>query len=242
MESLISKYIANQGISDKESVGCSLSAIKTAVGKEFGLFLPIHQIKDGTIVIFENETLKHATNKDGYVNNIETVEALKQYKLKGSDETIATLNQALKIVNGKVPIILNIKHFNKIGRFEEDLLKIIKSYNGTIAVSSLNAYSLEWFKNNAPEILRGQIGGKFKQDELLHPMKICKRKMLKKLKLNKISEPNFIVYEAQVLPNRTVKKHRHLPILALGVKTQQEYMEKVKFCDNIIFEGFNPHI
>ncbi|MDR0850346.1 MAG: hypothetical protein LBN07_02550 [Christensenellaceae bacterium] len=242
MEFLINKYIANQGKTSKESVGCSLGAIKNAVKEEFGIFLPLHQIADGTIIVFENETLKHATGKDGYVNNIESKDALKQYKLQGSDETITPLEQVLKAANGKVPVILNIKHFNKIGSFEEELLKIIKEYKGDLAISSLNPYSLEWFKNHVPEILRGQIGGKLKQDELLQTMKRRKRRMLKKLKFNKISEPNFIIYEAQHLPNRAVRKNRVLPTLALGIKNQQEYMKKVKFCDNIIFEGFNPHI
>ena len=242
MEFLINKYIANQGAVEKESVGCSMSTIKNAVKAQFGVFLPLHQIEDGTIVVFENETLKHATGKDGYVNNIETQADLKDYKFIGTNEQISSLAEVLKTIGGKVPVILNIKHFGKVGRFEEELLKIINEYKGNIAVSSINPYSLEWFKLNAPNLLRGQIGGKFKHEEFLHNMKRRKRKLIKKLKFNKISEPNFIIYEAEHLPNRAARKNRALPTLAFSLKSQQEYMSKVKFCDNIIFEGFTPHI
>ena len=242
MEFLVNKYIANMGITDKESIGCTTQSIKNAVAKKFGIFLPLHQIEDGTIVVFENETLKHATGKDGYINNIPDSKALDKYKLIGSDEKIPTLAEVLKIVGGSVPIILSIKHFSKVGRFEEELIKTITPYRGLLAISSLNPYSLEWFKNNVPGVLRGQIGGKFKNEELLARMKCCKRRALKNLKFNKISQPHFIIYEAQHLPSKAVKKHRDLPTLAFGIKTQQDYMNKVKYCDNIIFEGFSPHI
>ena len=63
------------------------------------------------------------------------------------------------------------------------------------------------------------------------------------MKLNKrVSEPHFINYEASALPNKYVKKYKDLPLLAWVVRSKEEYLKVVKFCDNIVFENFDPEI
>ena len=58
----------------------------------------------------------------------------------------------------------------------------------------------------------------------------------------KVSKPDFISYDAKNLPNRFVAKYKKLPLLAWTVKSQSEYLEVVKHCDNVIFENFEPKI
>ena len=58
----------------------------------------------------------------------------------------------------------------------------------------------------------------------------------------KVSQPHFISYEASTLPNRFVRKYKTLPLLAWTVRSQEEYLKVIKFCDNIIFEGFEPKL
>ena len=58
----------------------------------------------------------------------------------------------------------------------------------------------------------------------------------------KVSHPDFIAYEESRLPNRFTKRFNELPLLAWTVKSQSEYMRVVKYCDNVIFEGFEPNI
>ena len=40
----------------------------------------------------------------------------------------------------------------------------------------------------------------------------------------------------------TKKKYKKLPLLAWTVQSQEEYLNVVKYCDNVIFEGFEPKI
>ena len=58
----------------------------------------------------------------------------------------------------------------------------------------------------------------------------------------KVACPDFIAYEANSLPNRFVKKYKQLPLIAWTVKSQEEYLKVVKYCDNVIFENFEPKI
>jgi len=68
------------------------------------------------------------------------------------------------------------------------------------------------------------------------------KQQLKKEKLNKKIEPDFIAYRWNNLPNRFVKKNKNIPVIAWTIRSQEEYLKIVKYADNIIFEGFEPQI
>ena len=57
----------------------------------------------------------------------------------------------------------------------------------------------------------------------------------------KVSEPNFIVYNAEDMPNRYVKKYYgKLPIIAYTIKNEAEEKRILNYCDNIIFDSYIP--
>ena len=234
---LVEKYIAHRGLHDDQSAENSLSSFEKAVQNGYVIELDIQQIADGTIVVFHDSSLSRITGNDGYVKYL-LKEDLKSCKLSGTKETIPTFEEALNLINGRTPIIIEIKNSGKPGKLEGKVLDILKTYKGEFAIMSFNPYVLKWFKDNAPEILRGQLSSYFKGETL----GFFKKLVLKKMLLNKIAQPNFIAYNAQNLPNRFVKKYNNLPLLAWTVRSQEEYMKVVKYCDNIIFEAFMPKI
>lgn len=234
---LIEKYIAHRGLHDDKHPENSISAFKNAVENDYAIELDVQQLSDGTVVVFHDETLSRMTGQDGYVQNL-TKKELKNYKLAQSEECIPTLEEALKTIAGKVPVLVEIKNSTKVGSLEQKTLEILKKYTGDYAIQSFNPYVLIWFKENAPEILRGQLSSKFKKV----PLSFVKKYALKRFKLNKQSEPHFISYRAKDLPSRFIRKYKHLPLIAWTVRSQDQYMNVVKYSDNIIFENFAPKI
>lgn len=234
---LVEKYIAHRGLHDEESPENSLSAFEKAIEKGYVIELDVQQIADGNVVVFHDTSLSRMTGQDGYLKNL-ILEDLSACYLEGTKETIPTLQQVLDLVDGRTPIIIEIKNSLKVGKLESATLDILKNYKGQFAIMSFNPYVLSWFKENAPEILRGQLSAYFKKDKL----SLVKKVVLKKMLLNKVAQPNFIAYEAEHLPNRYVRKFNNLPLLAWTVRSQEEYMRVVKYCDNIIFENFEPKI
>ncbi|MCI5797658.1 MAG: glycerophosphodiester phosphodiesterase [Firmicutes bacterium] len=234
---LVEKYIAHRGLHDEESPENSLSAFEKAIEKGYVIELDVQQIADGNVVVFHDTSLSRMTGQDGYLKNL-ILEDLSACYLEGTKETIPTLQQVLDLVDGRTPIIIEIKNSLKVGKLESATLEILKNYKGQFAIMSFNPYVLSWFKENAPEILRGQLSAYFKKDKL----SLVKKVVLKKMLLNKVAQPNFIAYEAEHLPNRYVRKFNNLPLLAWTVRSQEEYMRVVKYCDNIIFENFEPKI
>lgn len=235
---LVETPIAHRGFHDETSPENSLSAFKKAIQKGYAIELDVHMIADGTVVVFHDESLSRMTGNDGYLKFL-TKNDLPMLYLNGTKETIPTLEEVLKVVDGQTPLLIEIKNTDKVGQLEQKVIDILRKYKGEYAVQSFNPYSLGYFYQHAPEILRGQLSGYFKGEKLSFVTKFAlKRLML----LKKVAHADFISYDAKFLPNRFVKKHKKLPLLAWTVNSQEEYLQVVKHCDNVIFQNFDPKI
>ena len=235
---LIKDYIAHRGFHNNENPENSLGAFARAIDYGYAIELDVQQIADGTVIVFHDYSLARMTGRDGYTKNLLKSE-LSEYKLGKTDFCIPTLNEVLDLVGGQVPILIEIKNEGKVGELEKATYDILKNYDGDYAIQSFNPYSLEWFKRNAPSIWRGQLASYFKGENL----SFIKKFALKRMLLNKkVSCPDFISYNVQNLPNMYVNRFKKLPLLAWCVHSQTEYLKAVKYCDNIIFENFEPKI
>lgn len=235
---LVEQPIAHRGLHDKVSPENSLSAFQKAIDAGYPIELDVQLIADGTVVVFHDKSLSRLTDNDGYLKFLNK-EDLDLLTFKGSKEKIPTLTEVLQFVDGRVPLLIEVKNEGKVGDLEKNVLEIVKDYKGDFAICSFNPYVLEYFYKHAPNILRGQIAGFFRGEKLT----FFKKFALKRMMLNKkISHPDFISYEAKRLPNRFIRKYKKLPLVAWTVRSESEYLKVVKYCDNVIFEGFEPTI
>ncbi|MBQ7578997.1 MAG: glycerophosphodiester phosphodiesterase [Clostridia bacterium] len=234
---IVNKPIAHRGLHNAEIPENSLAAFENACKENYAIELDVRPLSDGTIIVFHDDTLGRMTKQDGYLSNL-TYNDIKDLKLNGSSEKIPTLSEVLNLVDGRTPILIEIKNMGKVGEFEKSVLKALEGYKGEYAIESFNPYTLEWFKINAPQIKRGQLSSFMKNSGL----SFFKRIVLKKMKLNKISEPHFIAYHTKDLPNKYVKKYKDvMPVIAWCIKNEDEYARVFKkHCDNIIFENITP--
>lgn len=235
---LVERFIAHRGLHDQNNPENSLGAFQNAIDNDHPIELDVHLISDGTVVVFHDSTLSRLTGKDGYVKNL-TKDDLKNYNLANTEYTIPTLQEVLELVDGKVPLLIEIKNLDKVGELESATYKLLKEYKGEYAVQSFNPYSMQWFYNNAPDVIRGQLSSYFKGEKL----SFFKKFVLKRLMLNKkVSHPDFICYDHKDIPNRFVKRFKNLPLIVWVITKQEDFLRVVKHCDNIIFENFEPKI
>lgn len=233
-------FIAHKGLHDQESPENSLSAFKKAMDNNYIIECDVQLIADGTVVVYSGEQLAKMTGRDGYVKNLIKAQ-LEDYKLLDTEETIPTLEDVLKLIDGKVGILIDLKdNDGRIGQLEKAVCKLIRNYKGDVAIQAFNPFSLEWFAKYLPNVLRGQITCEFNKKEFKN-LSWFKRRCLRKMKFNKHAKPNFISYRASEL-NKDLRKVTSLPVIGWTVKSQEEYRKCFKFVDNIIFEGFEPRV
>lgn len=237
---LFTRPIAHRGLHSAEYPENSIGAFKNAIEKGYPIELDVRLIDDGTVVVFHDEKLSQMTKKDGYISNISASDLKDIHLLDSSGQpsewVIPTLEQVFELVGGSVPLLIETKNQATCGTLEEKVIDMIKGYRGEVAVQSFSPYSLECFKKHMFEIPRGQLSANFEKKELSG---FIKRSLLRRLKLNHISVPDFISYRFTDLPNKWVTKTK-LPVLAWTVKSPQDAEKMAPHCNNFIFENFLP--
>lgn len=235
---LVETPIAHRGLHDGDAPENSLPAFQKAIDAGYPIELDVQMLSDGTVIVFHDESLSRLTGNDGYIKFL-TRSDLDILRLGGTKEKIPTFEEVLKFINGRTPILIEVKNRGKVGELEKAVIDLLRNYNGEYAVQSFNPFSLGYFYDHAPEIPRGQLAGYLTDEKMPFFQKYALRRML----LNKkVSHPNFISYEGKHLPNRFARKFKKLPLLAWTVHSQAEYLKVVKHCDNVIFENFEPKI
>ena len=229
--------IAHRGLFNEKCPENSIAAFKNAIKNKLPIEFDVTCLIDETPVVFHDEKLARMTGKDGFISGC-SYKDIEKLTLAGTKERIPTLKEALDVIDGKVPVLITIKNFGKVGPTEKAIWKVLQGYRGEYAVGSYNPYTLEWFKNNAPKVKRGQVSCFFKNKEITG----IKTFSLKRMLLNKkISEPNFIVYDANDMPNKYVKKYYgKLPIIVYTIKNIGDENRMKDYCDNFVFDTYLP--
>ena len=128
----------------------TINAFKEAVKKKYIIEFDVHLLKDNTVVVFHDDNLKRMTGQNKKLKDC-TYEEIKDLQLLDSNDYIPTLKEVLKIINGKVPIIVELKSDRKVGLLEKELVKQLDKYKGKFCVKSFNPLSIRWFRKNKPD-------------------------------------------------------------------------------------------
>ena len=239
MDWLVNRPIAHRGFHHNCSIPeNSLTAFEAAMAHNYPIELDVHLLADGNFAVFHDHSLKRMTGIDGEIAAENTL-SIKKFRLLETDQQILLLEEVFELVNGKVPLLIEIKNQRARGQLEANLFKKLSGYSGEYALQSFNPITLGWFKENAPHIIRGQLSSSF-QGINLH---WSKKFILKNFLMNGISSPDFIAYDIRHLPYLPVtltRKIFQVPLLAWTIKTESEKIKAFLHAENIIFENIQP--
>jgi glycerophosphoryl diester phosphodiesterase len=215
----------------------SMKAFQRSVEMEFPIELDARLLADGKVAVFHDQNTARMTGFDRAIERMRSSE-VKMLRLMGSDQLIPLLEEALELVGGKVPVLIELKIADRAGPLEKAVMKARQGYPWEHAVQSFNPWSVLWFRRNAPHVVCGQLSGDL-GGEGLSPFE---RYIFEHLFMDRLTRPRFIGYEARCLPKRAVSRERSrgIPVLAWTVQSEEEERRVRPFCDNIIFEGYVP--
>ena len=102
--------IAHRGLfnNNSDAPENSLAAFRNALEHGFGMELDVQLTKDGKLVVFHDFDLKRMCGVHKKLTEL-TYAELEQYSLKNSTEKIPLFSDVLELVNGKVPLVVEIK-------------------------------------------------------------------------------------------------------------------------------------
>ena len=230
--------IAHRGLHDDISPENSMSAFAKAIEGGYAIEMDVQVTKDGVPLVFHDDSLERMTELKGDIRE-KNFNEICDATLRRSEERIPLLSEFLDFVNGRTPVLLEVKDHKNIGKAEEIIKETIGGYKGDIAVQSFNPFIVKWFKHNTlyPS---GVLSSFFKSV----PMPAWKKALLKNLLLLKYCKADFVSYECH--DGRDFEKLKSLrgklPVLFWTVGSAAEAENCKDFCDNIIFENFLPQI
>lgn len=228
------RQVAHRGLHDRE-LGIpenSLPAFARAVEQGKAIELDLHATADNRLVVLHDFQLKRMTGVPGIVEEW-TLEDLRKLRLQGTDAQIPTLDEVLELVNGRVPLLLEIKseRLGEVGRLEPVLMKRLASYQGEFILEAFNPEVLVWLHRHAPQYIRGQLGN---LDDENKQFKFYSRHLM----FNPLSRPDFIAFDIQKIDYKlrlACRKHG-LPLLGWTIRTETELKKADRLCDGVIYE------
>lgn len=233
-------HYAHRGLFDNAGVAPenTLAAFRKAVEAGYGIELDVQLSKDDKLVVFHDATLKRMCGVAGHVWDY-TLEELRKFKIGHSNERIPTLEEFLEAVHGKVPFILEYKLYRTQTRVCELAEAVLQNYQGAYCIESFHPLALWWYRNNQPDVMRGQLCEEFFRE------KQFKGKIMYTVQsfmpLNFLTRPDFIAYNHKHPNNISRRICNFLGGLSVAytVKSRLEY-EKAKKNDYklMIFDNF----
>lgn len=218
----------------------SLAAFQLAIQNGFGIEFDVQLSKDNIPIVFHDFNLKRVCGIDKKVNEL-TFKELREFTLFDSNEKIPHLQEVLHLVNGQVPLIVEIKSNSNDTLVCSVVASILDNYNGLHCVESFNPLVVLWYKKNRPQIIRGQLSTDYLKSEIKQNKLFSF--LLQNLLLNFITKPNFISYNYKYHKNLSFILCRKLyktTTIAYTVPSKLELDNCFKYFDIIIFENFLP--
>ena len=184
--------IAHRGLhSEDGSPENSMAAFKKAIEKGCAIELDVHLLKDGTLAVFHDDELLRMTEKNGKLRDLCLCE-LKGLTLKNSSEKIPTFKEVLEAVDGKVPLLIELKTGGKASELCSAVTKELNGYNGIFCIESFDPRHLWWLRRNHPDIKRGVLSENFRNGPVF-PL-ILIRFLISALFVNFLTAPDFVAY------------------------------------------------
>lgn len=229
--------VAHRGLHDATRPENSLAAFEAAVDAGLPLELDVHASVDAEAVVFHDASLERMTGAVGDVRAWPW-HRLRELPLGGTTERIPSLAEVLAMVDGRVPVVIEIKNQAAVGVVERSVVRVLDRYTGPVAVQSFNPLTVAWFRRERPEVPRGLLAGDMDDTDL----NLAKRVVLRRLLLAPHVRPTYIGYDLRALPEPAVSILRRLgvPVLAWTVRTPEQRARAMQLADNYIFECVEP--
>lgn len=236
------QYIAHRGLFDNKNgiPENSIPAFKRAVDQGYGIELDVQLTMDHKLVVFHDESLRRLCRADRLLRDC-TYAELQEYFLGISRERIPLFEDVLKVVDGKVPLIVEVKPEGNWKETTKVMAEIMDGYSGCYCMESFHPLAVEWFRKNRPAVIRGQLSTNFFLDEPRR--KWSEKFILTNLLLNFKARPDFIAFNhiwSGSLAYTLCRKIYDVENVGWTIRNQDELERAKGIFQVIIFDSFVP--
>ena len=135
---LVFDGVAHRGLHNKDVMENSMGAFELALKAHTAIELDIHITKDNQLVVIHDSDLKRLTGRDGVVEHL-TYKELENIPLLDGQK-IPLLDDVIKLVNEEVPILVELKVYEKnykelVALVKKDFLPKVRDKKNYVFIS-----------------------------------------------------------------------------------------------------------
>ena len=230
---LTARPIAHRGFHDLNDKRWenTLSAFSAAIERGYAIECDVHLSADGVPIVIHDDDLRRLTGTEGFVWQ-RTAAEMAQLRVGGTDDHPPTLRELLDLVDGRVPLVVEIKGTpGHDAGLVKAVGRLLKRYEGQVAIMSFDHWLIREFETEAPGIPGGLTAyGTANHETEAHFSMLA----------HGIA---FTSYAAGDLPNRFVSFVRErlgMPVITWTIRDQPAIDLTFRYADQMTFEGFEP--
>lgn len=232
------KIFAHRGHFDEVTIPeNSLASFEAAIEAGYGIELDIQLSKDQIPMVFHDAELERMCGVPGDIWDY-TAEELQQMKLMGTEQTIPTLEEVLAVIDGRTPLLVEYKMDVVDTVVCEKTHELLQNYKGDYCIQAFHPLVLIWYRQNAPEVGRGQLSQNFWNDEKYagKPLYLLLTYMVE----NVATRPDFVSYKFSDQSNLSYQLCKLMGAKTAGwtIKSIQDYEQVAGSLDMVIADTF----
>ncbi len=223
----------------------SRAAVRAAIEAGYGIEIDVQMSTDGHAMVFHDYHLDRLTEATG--STVEhSLDQLNQVKLRGGEEGVPSLPEILEVIDGQVPLVIEIKDQDgrmgtKVGDLEAAVVRALDSYSGPVALMSFNPHSVAALRDLAPDIPRGLVTCGYVAQDWPQLTAEARDHLRTIADFDRVGAC-FVSHNVMGLEAAPVAdlKAKGVPILCWTVRSELVEGEARAIADNITFEGYLP--
>ncbi len=218
----------------------SLASAQNAIDHGYAIELDIRATKDGQIIVFHDEHPDRLLGLKGRIGHY-TYDEIKDIDILGvKGVKVPLFSDFLKFVNGRVPLLIELKPCFGSKNFVEKVVKLLRQYKGDYVIQTFNPFDLIKLKKIAPEIIRGQLITKdlseMPLDNLRDRISYFIVWLFGFTRFNWFSQPDFYNIDIRCY-GKYQKRYAIRNVLTFVVTNEEEYNRAMRCTDNVVFEN-----
>ncbi|SHL86400.1 Glycerophosphoryl diester phosphodiesterase [Bradyrhizobium lablabi] len=242
---LTARPVAHRGLHDRARsiIENMPGAAQAAVSGNFAIECDIQLTADGEAMVHHDDALGRLTEGSGPLLGM-TASELRAVRFKDTSERMMSLGDLCALVNGRVPLVIEVKsHFDGDRKLVKRMAEVLSSYDGPAVGMSFDPDQVEALRKLIPSRPRGIVAERHYTEADWPEASPAQRRGMTHLRHFFRSRPDFIAYWVDELPAAAPWIARNIfgcPLLTWTVRTPVQREWASRYADQMIFEGFLP--
>lgn len=232
------RYIAHRGLfhNERRIPENSMLAFERAIKAGLPIELDVRMTRDKKLVVMHDAGCKRMTGEDFKVSAMLWRE-LERLPLLGTDQRIPLLSEVLRLVDGRVPLLIEVKNVSWIGYLECKLRHMLLEYHGKYMIESFHPGVVGWMKLHMKDAAVGQLVSM--NSTSLNPIE---KIVMQQQGFYRFTKPDFLSYDMHELtPELSRQMHKMgIKVYAWTVRSVADYNRVKNICDGVIFDTVEP--